>query len=146
METCSDRGRRLTNDTMGACLVCHPRGQKQRCCSLELKVTNILWLFCRMEGVHSLGGLIREGSTIQSGLWVDLIPWKVLVSQLNALVVHDWLTTVEKLTVGDRIHGYTVEAVSPLPEFDAVAAQLSHDKTKASHLHIARQDSNNTFR
>ncbi len=55
------------------------------------------------------------------------------------------LTPTEKLTVGDRLHGYTVEGVSPLPEFDATAAELTHDKTKAKHLHIARKDANNTF-
>ena len=48
--------------------------------------------------------------------------------------------------MGDTLYGYTVEAVTSLPEFDAKAAQLIHNKTKASHLHIARSDSNNTFR
>ena len=46
---------------------------------------------------------------------------------------------------GDKLSGYTVNNVTEIPELDLVAVQLTHDKTGAKHLHIARDDSNNTF-
>lgn len=51
-----------------------------------------------------------------------------------------------KFNPGDELYGYTVKSVTSLPEFDAKAAQLIHNNTQASHLHIARNDPNNTFR
>ena len=36
--------------------------------------------------------------------------------------------------------------VTPVSDFNLVAVQLTHDVTGAEHLHIARNDSNNTFR
>ena len=35
--------------------------------------------------------------------------------------------------------------VKEVPEFELVATQLYHDKTRAEHLHIAREDKNNVF-
>ena len=52
----------------------------------------------------------------------------------------------EKLSAGESLHGYTVDRVSSLPEFDAKTVQLIHDRTKAKHLHVVRKDTNNTFR
>jgi Zn-dependent M16 (insulinase) family peptidase len=49
------------------------------------------------------------------------------------------------MTEGDKLHGYTVNRVTEVPEFDLVAVQLTHDKTSARHLHLARNDSNNVF-
>ena len=46
---------------------------------------------------------------------------------------------------GDKVHGYTVNSVTDVPELDLVAVQLTHDQTKAKHLHLARDDTNNTF-
>ena len=46
---------------------------------------------------------------------------------------------------GDQLHGYTVNSVTDVPEFDLVCVQLTHDKTSAQHLHLARDDSNNAF-
>lgn len=51
-----------------------------------------------------------------------------------------------KLTRGEKLHGYTVESVSAVPDFDLVAVKLRHDVTGAQHLHLARKDSNNVFR
>lgn len=46
---------------------------------------------------------------------------------------------------GDKIHGYTVNSVMEVPEFDLVTVKLTHDNTGAQHLHLARNDSNNAF-
>ena len=32
-----------------------------------------------------------------------------------------------------------------MSDFNLVAVQLTHEKTNAQHLHVAREDSNNTF-
>ena len=53
--------------------------------------------------------------------------------------------TVVKLCEGEKLHGYTVQKVTPVPDFDVVAVQLIHEQTKAQHLHLARDDTNNTF-
>ena len=71
------------------------------------------------------------------------------------------------VSVNDRIHGYTVKEVrgrrrcliiittmlfflslsqvTEVPDFNLIAIELLHDTTKAQHLHLARQDSNNVF-
>ena len=36
--------------------------------------------------------------------------------------------------------------IDEIPELFLTAVSLSHDKTGAQHLHIARDDDNNTFR
>ena len=46
---------------------------------------------------------------------------------------------------GDTLHGYTVEGVTDIPEFELVAVQLTHNKTSAKHLHLSRDDDNNSF-
>ena len=46
---------------------------------------------------------------------------------------------------GDTLHGYTVNTVTEVPEFDLVAVQLIHNKTGAKHLHLARDDDDNAF-
>ena len=38
------------------------------------------------------------------------------------------------------------QKVDEIPELFLTAVSLNHDKTGAKHLHIAREDSNNTFR
>jgi len=55
------------------------------------------------------------------------------------------LEEAAKLAVGSKLHGYTVESVTPVPDFDLTAVQLTHDQTGAQHLHVARKDSNNVF-
>ncbi|XP_042331246.1 presequence protease, mitochondrial isoform X2 [Sceloporus undulatus] len=46
---------------------------------------------------------------------------------------------------GDCIHGFTVNKVTTVPELFLTAVNLSHDKTGAKYLHVAREDSNNLF-
>ena len=46
---------------------------------------------------------------------------------------------------GDTLHGYTINSVTDVPEFDLVAVQLTHNRTGAKHLHLARYDDNNSF-
>ncbi|XP_072181122.1 presequence protease, mitochondrial-like [Diadema setosum] len=46
---------------------------------------------------------------------------------------------------GDRIHGFSVQKVVPIPELYLTALQLTHDKTGAQYLHVAREDANNVF-
>nr|KAF6432114.1 pitrilysin metallopeptidase 1 [Rousettus aegyptiacus] len=47
--------------------------------------------------------------------------------------------------VGEKMHGYTVSQVTPVPELFLTAVKLDHDGTGARHLHLAREDSNNLF-
>lgn len=46
---------------------------------------------------------------------------------------------------GQQLHGFTVTAVTPLPELNLSAVQLRHERTGARHLHIACSDDNNLF-
>ncbi len=46
---------------------------------------------------------------------------------------------------GSQVGGYTVRAVSYLPDIRAWFTQLTHDRTGARHIHIARDDHENTF-
>ena len=50
-----------------------------------------------------------------------------------------------KFQVGDQIHGFVVEKVSPVPDYKLTAVELKHRSTGAEHLHLARQDTNNVF-
>lgn len=47
--------------------------------------------------------------------------------------------------VGQKIHGFTVREVTPVPDLFLTAVKLDHDATGAQHLHAARDDSNNLF-
>ncbi|XP_042085643.1 presequence protease, mitochondrial isoform X2 [Ovis aries] len=47
--------------------------------------------------------------------------------------------------IGERIHGFTVSQVTPVPELSLTAVKLSHDSTGAQYLHLAREDRNNLF-
>uniref|UniRef100_A0A8I6AJT9 Pitrilysin metalloproteinase 1 n=1 Tax=Rattus norvegicus TaxID=10116 RepID=A0A8I6AJT9_RAT len=47
--------------------------------------------------------------------------------------------------VGEKIHGFTVNQVTPVPELFLTAVKLSHDNTGARYLHLAREDNNNLF-
>ncbi|MBN3307376.1 PREP protein, partial [Amia calva] len=46
---------------------------------------------------------------------------------------------------GQKIHGFTVEQVTAIPDLFLTAVKLSHDNTGAQYLHLARDDSNNLF-
>ncbi|XP_038611635.1 presequence protease, mitochondrial [Tachyglossus aculeatus] len=47
--------------------------------------------------------------------------------------------------VGEKIHGFTINQVTPIPELFLTAVKLSHDSTGAEYLHVAREDANNLF-
>ncbi|XP_074049310.1 presequence protease, mitochondrial isoform X2 [Macrotis lagotis] len=48
--------------------------------------------------------------------------------------------------VGDKIHGFTIDQITPIPDLFLVAMKLSHDSTGAKYFHVAREDANNLFR
>ena len=39
----------------------------------------------------------------------------------------------------------SLSQVTEVPDFNLIAVELLHDATKAQHIHLARQDSNNVF-
>ncbi|XP_048223420.1 presequence protease, mitochondrial [Perognathus longimembris pacificus] len=47
--------------------------------------------------------------------------------------------------VGEKIHGFTINQVTSVPELFLTAVKLSHDATGARYLHLAREDTNNLF-
>ena len=49
------------------------------------------------------------------------------------------------LTPGQTINGYRVKQVSHLPSIDADLIELTHETTRATHIHIANRDKENTF-
>ncbi|KAL4217277.1 Presequence protease [Mactra antiquata] len=49
------------------------------------------------------------------------------------------------LQPGTKLHGYTVDKVDEVPELFLITVSLTHDKTGAQHLHVARDDDNNSF-
>ncbi|KAI5805365.1 peptidase M16C associated-domain-containing protein [Peziza echinospora] len=46
---------------------------------------------------------------------------------------------------GDRLHGFTVQRTKLIPELELTAVQLTHDKTGADYIHVARDDKNSVF-
>jgi Zn-dependent M16 (insulinase) family peptidase len=46
---------------------------------------------------------------------------------------------------GDRLHGFIVSSVTPLPDLRAVAYLLSHEKSGAGLLHLHNEDPENLF-
>ncbi|KAF9892578.1 Mitochondrial presequence protease [Aspergillus nanangensis] len=47
--------------------------------------------------------------------------------------------------VGEKLHGFTVQEKKHVPELHLTAIRLTHDKTAADYLHVAREDKNNVF-
>ena len=50
-----------------------------------------------------------------------------------------------ELSPGDELHGFRVERVEELPQFEATAIELLHTHTGARWLHLAADDTNNVF-
>lgn len=50
-----------------------------------------------------------------------------------------------KMTVNEKIHGFTVTRVRDLPELDGSLIELTHDKTGLQAIWIKRPDENKTF-
>ncbi|KAJ6151467.1 hypothetical protein N7470_007064 [Penicillium chermesinum] len=56
------------------------------------------------------------------------------------------VTSLENFpAIGEKLHGFTVREKKHVPELHLTAVQLTHDKTNADYLHIARDDKNNVF-
>ncbi|MCP4746540.1 MAG: peptidase M16 [Desulfobacteraceae bacterium] len=51
----------------------------------------------------------------------------------------------KQLCLGDQIHGYQLQKISPLDDIRAVLYQLEHLPTGSRHLHISCQDQENVF-
>lgn len=47
--------------------------------------------------------------------------------------------------IGEKLHGFTVREKKHVPELHLTAVHLTHDKTDADYLHVARDDKNNVF-
>ncbi|KAJ5403852.1 Mitochondrial presequence protease [Penicillium cosmopolitanum] len=47
--------------------------------------------------------------------------------------------------IGEKLHGFTVQEKQHVPELHLTAVRLTHDKTEADYLHVARDDKNNVF-
>ncbi|XP_040824005.1 presequence protease, mitochondrial isoform X1 [Ochotona curzoniae] len=86
----------------------------------------------RCGGRRSLGALwrLKSGSAHHS-----VCRWKSQPACERAL----------QYKVGEKIHGFTVNQVTPVPELFLTAVKLSHDNTGARYLHLAREDTNNLF-
>lgn len=48
-------------------------------------------------------------------------------------------------SVGEKLHGFTVQQKRSVEELHLAAVLLKHDKTNADYLHVARDDKNNVF-
>ncbi|XP_062260148.1 presequence protease, mitochondrial [Platichthys flesus] len=80
---------------------------------------------------------------------------KALLPKLRSLRLHGqqsaWRlksTSAERALqyrAGQKIHGFTVREVAPVPDLFLTAVKLTHDRTGAQYLHAARDDSNNLF-
>lgn len=46
---------------------------------------------------------------------------------------------------GEKLYGFTVKRAKTVPELELAAIQLTHDKTGADYIHVAREDKNNVF-
>ncbi|XP_077347236.1 presequence protease, mitochondrial [Lithobates pipiens] len=70
----------------------------------------------------------------------------------RALVANSWRWKASSATEralnykpGQVIHGFTVNEVTTVPDFNITAVKLSHEGTGAKYLHLAREDSDNLF-
>lgn len=56
------------------------------------------------------------------------------------------VTSLENFpAVGEKLNGFTVQEKKHVPELHLTAVRLTHDKTDADYLHVARDDKNNVF-
>lgn len=61
------------------------------------------------------------------------------------IIQDDNVSDVNSFKKGEKHHGFVVEDVQKIDEFNITAIKLKHDKTKAEYLHLYRNDNNNTF-
>ncbi|XP_067855259.1 presequence protease, mitochondrial isoform X2 [Heptranchias perlo] len=74
---------------------------------------------------------------LRSGRSVSHCSWRWNSSSARERAIH--------YTVGEKIHGFTVNQVTAVPDLFLTAVKLNHDNTGAQYLHIARDDPNNLF-
>lgn len=55
------------------------------------------------------------------------------------------ISPISNFKVGENVHGFKVNDIQPVPEFNITAIRLTHELTKAQYLHLYRNDSNNVF-
>lgn len=55
------------------------------------------------------------------------------------------MMTKLQLKPDQEICGYTIDRMTELPTIDAVMVELTHNTTRAKHIHIATRDKENTF-
>ncbi|XP_053571650.1 presequence protease, mitochondrial [Bombina bombina] len=77
----------------------------------------------------------RAGRLLSRALYQNSWRWKSNSASERAL----------QYKVGERIHGFTVNEVTSVPDLFLTAVKLNHETTGAKYLHIAREDSNNLF-
>jgi len=66
-------------------------------------------------------------------------------STAAAVSIQETSTIEVPHNVGDVVHGFTVQKIVPIDEFQLTAVTLEHKNTGAKYLHLARNDSNNVF-
>lgn len=52
---------------------------------------------------------------------------------------------IAALKVGNKVHGFIVNTIDSIPEFNITAVKLKHEFTEALYLHLYRNDNNNVF-
>ncbi|KAM9307679.1 presequence protease, mitochondrial [Gastrophryne carolinensis] len=77
----------------------------------------------------------RAGLLLSRALYKNSWRWQATSASERAL----------EYKPGQVIHGFTVDEVTPVPEFFLTAVKLNHENTGAKYLHLAREDSNNLF-
>ena len=82
------------------------------------------------RAVSALPGLVRQYSVAQAA--AASLPRGVDRVRLD-------------LSPGDELHGFRVERVEELPQYEATAVELLHTHTGARWLHLAADDTNNAF-
>lgn len=67
-------------------------------------------------------------------------------STYSATRLASTVTNLENFpAIGEKLHGFTVQEKKHVPELHLTAVRLTHDKTDADYLHVARDDKNNVF-
>ncbi|KAJ5389547.1 Mitochondrial presequence protease [Penicillium cataractarum] len=70
----------------------------------------------------------------------------VVPRPFGAMRLASTVTDLESFpAVGEKLHGFTVREKKHVPELHLTAVRLTHDKTDADYLHVARDDKNNVF-
>lgn len=57
----------------------------------------------------------------------------------------DNASDINSFKIGEKVHGFQVQDVTKIAEFNITAVNLLHEVSKAEYLHLYRNDSNNVF-